>query len=122
MTSFDFPQNLSSSVEKNYTIASTLRKPKSLVFDLIFFGKEAILPKGPATFSLKTQAAMVAGFMFKKGDKYELTFEKPILSQPTGNKENDIFNLTREYLKVIEKYIREYPGEWYLFHRLWPSR
>lgn len=36
MFSFDFPLNQSSRVEKNYTIASTLRKPNSLIVELLF--------------------------------------------------------------------------------------
>ncbi len=86
-----------------------------------FFGKEAVVPKGPATFSLETGAAIVPSFMFRKGDKYELTFEKPILPKPTGDKKKDILNLTKECLKVIERYIREHPEEWFLFHPMWPS-
>lgn len=36
MLSFDFPLAKTSSVEKNYTIASTLRKPNSLLVELLF--------------------------------------------------------------------------------------
>lgn len=36
MLSFDFPLTKTSCVEKNYTIASTLRKPNSLVVELLF--------------------------------------------------------------------------------------
>ena len=86
-----------------------------------FFGREAIVPKGPASFALKMGAAIVPCFMFKKGKKYEMTFERPILPKPTGAKEKDIPNLTKEYLKVIEKYIRNHPEEWFLYHPMWPS-
>lgn len=85
-----------------------------------FFGKEALVPRGPATFSLETGAAIVPCFIFKNGDKYELTFEKPILPRSTGDKEKDILNLTKECLKTIEKHIRAHPEEWFLFHRMWP--
>lgn len=86
-----------------------------------FFGKEAVVPKGPATFALETGAAIIPSFIFKKGNKYELTFERPILPKSTDAKEKDILNLTKDCLKVIEKYIRNYPEEWFLYHRMWPS-
>ncbi len=86
-----------------------------------FFGRKAIIPKGPATLALETGAAIVSGFMFKRGDRYELSIEKPILPKPTGDRERDILNLTKECLKIIEKYIRDYPEEWFLYHRMWPS-
>ncbi len=84
-----------------------------------FFGKKAIVPKGPATFSLETGAIIVPCFIFKKGEKYELSFERPILPKPTGNKEKDLLHLTKECLKVIEKYIKEHPEEWFLYHPIW---
>ncbi|MCG2677614.1 lysophospholipid acyltransferase family protein [bacterium] len=86
-----------------------------------FFGREAVVPRGPATLALEMGAAIVPTFMFKKGNRYELTFKKPILPKPTGVKEKDILNLTKEYLKVIEKYIRNHPEEWFLYHQMWPS-
>jgi len=86
-----------------------------------FFGQKALVPKGPAFFSLKTGAVVVPIFMLRKNEKYHLIFEKPILPSSTGNEEKDILCLTKEYLKILERYIKEYPGEWFLFHPMWPS-
>jgi KDO2-lipid IV(A) lauroyltransferase len=86
-----------------------------------FFGRQTLVPKGAASFSLKTGACIVPSFMFRKNEKYHLVFEKPILPPSTGNEEKDILYLTKEFLKVLERYIKEYPGEWFLFHPMWPS-
>ncbi|PIP19805.1 MAG: hypothetical protein COX41_00900, partial [Candidatus Omnitrophica bacterium CG23_combo_of_CG06-09_8_20_14_all_41_10] len=44
-----------------------------------FFGKPAILPEGPAVFSLQTGAAIIPAFMLRnKDDSFSLIFEKPL--------------------------------------------
>jgi KDO2-lipid IV(A) lauroyltransferase len=87
-----------------------------------FFGKEAIIPKGAAIFAYKTQAAIVPCFMFKNGQKYELTLGKPVLPNYTGDEKKDIHDLVKRCLGVLERTIRAHPGEWFLFHRIWTEK
>jgi KDO2-lipid IV(A) lauroyltransferase len=84
-----------------------------------FFGKRTLIPKGLATLSLLTGAPIILGFVIRREDKFELIFQKPIEPISTGNKEKDIFNLTRKYLNVIEDYIRQYPDQWLMFRKFW---
>ena len=85
-----------------------------------FFGKPTFLPEGAAAFSLKTGAPILAGFMLRNSDdSFTLTMEKPIEYTPTQDKEKDIKNIVFECKAVIEKYIRKYPDQWYMFRRFW---
>lgn len=85
-----------------------------------FFGRPSILPVGPAAFSLKTQAPIVPGFMFRKpDDTFTLRFEKPFDFTPSGNSAKDIQDITFLYKTVIENYIRKYPDQWYMFRKFW---
>jgi KDO2-lipid IV(A) lauroyltransferase len=85
-----------------------------------FFGKKTLIPKGPATLSLLTGAPIILGFVIRqKDDHFNLVFEKPIVPVSTGDKEKDIYNLTRKYLDVIERYIRQYPNHWLMFRKFW---
>lgn len=85
-----------------------------------FFGKETLIPKGPATLSILTGAPIIMGFVIReKEDNFVFIFEKLVEPKPTGDKEKDIFNLTRKFLNVIENYIRQYPGQWLMFRKFW---
>lgn len=85
-----------------------------------FFGKETLIPKGPAIFSLRTGAPLVPTFMIReKSDNFKLFIEKPINHSPTGNDEKDIEDFVSSYISVIERYIKTYPDQWYVFRSVW---
>jgi KDO2-lipid IV(A) lauroyltransferase len=79
----------------------------------------ASLPRGAAFFALKTGAYIVPSFLIRKNKKfYHLIFEEPISCQKQGlyKKEEDII---REYASLLERYIKEYPQQWYMFQKYW---
>ncbi len=94
---------------------------KGIILD--FFGRPTIFPKGPAEFSLKTGAPIIPCFMLRNpDDSFTLRMEKPIEFTPSGNKQNNIIELTKKCIDVIEGYIRKYPDQWYMFRQFWASR
>jgi len=85
-----------------------------------FFNKQALLPEGPAAFALQTGAPIIPGFMLRnKDDSFTLQFEKPVEFNPSGDKEKDTFELISRYAVILEKYIRKYPDQWFMFRRFW---
>lgn len=85
-----------------------------------FFGKKAIMPKGPAVFSIKSGAPIIFTFMIReKDDKFKLMFEPMPSYVLTGNLDLDIKTVTKEILKVLEKYIKKYPSQWFMTADLW---
>lgn len=87
-----------------------------------FFGKPAVLPKGPAAFAIKTGAPIVPSFMVRNRDNtFKLIFEKPICyNNHTNDKESDrIRNCMACYIAVIEKFIQRYPDQWHAFRKIW---
>jgi lauroyl/myristoyl acyltransferase len=81
-----------------------------------FFGRKTYLPKGPAGFALKTGALILPGFMIRNpDDTYTLHMEKPIES--TGG--DTIETLTLKYAAIMERYIKQYPQQWYMFRQFW---
>jgi KDO2-lipid IV(A) lauroyltransferase len=86
-----------------------------------FLGRPASTPKGPAAFAIKTGAPLGCGFMVRNGIKQKVVVEPPIEFRPTGNKEEDITNLTQAYTSVIEKFVRRFPDHWFWAHRRWKS-
>ena len=87
-----------------------------------FLGFPASTPKGPAAFSLKTNAPMIMGFILRRnGKRQKIILERVEPIEKTSDKEEDIKRLTQAYTSVLEKYIRAYPDHWYWLHRRWKS-
>lgn len=85
-----------------------------------FFDRKALMPRGPAAFSLKTGAPIVITILTReKDDSFVLAVEEPIRYESTGDYEKDMRSLMELYLKRCEKYIRKYPDQWYVFRRIW---
>lgn len=87
-----------------------------------FFEKLTTLPKGPATFAIKTGCYILPGFTIRQEDnRFKLFFEKPFVAENTGDKESDLKTVSQRVAKVLEKYIRRYSDQWFMFHRMWPE-
>ena len=85
-----------------------------------FFGKKAMLPRGPAAIALKMNCPLLPGFLVRiKGGKFLLSFEPPILPTITGNKEKDLEKMAQQALSVLEKYISAYLPQWLNFQPIW---
>lgn len=79
-----------------------------------FLGSQKIIPRGPALLSLKTQAAIIPGFVIRqKDDTHVLEFQEPLKETKSEEK------LMAEYAKIMEIKIRQYPGQWLLFREFW---
>lgn len=85
-----------------------------------FFGKKALMPKGPATFSIRAGAPIVPCFLLRNSNNtFTLVFEKEVGCQPTGDFEKDVKSLTEKIIGVLEDYIKRYPDQWHMFRRFW---
>jgi len=83
------------------------------------FGKDCIIPRGPIFLSLRADAYIVPSFLIRKKEKfYELIFETPI-SPFKGERKKSEDEIAQECALVLEKYIRKYPEQWYIFERFW---
>lgn len=100
--------------------------------EIQFFNRPTVVPRGPAALSLKTGAAIVPAFMIRTPeDNYDLIFEKPIEprefsvnSNPKGisrgvNIAESEKKLTQYMVSILEKYIKKYPSQWFLFYKVW---
>jgi len=91
---------------------------------LDFFGVPTSIPKGPAIFSLRIGSPIVPTFFIREDRfNYKLIFDKPIERELTQGVEKDemVERLTKKFIPIMEKYIREYPEQWLMFRRFWET-
>lgn len=85
-----------------------------------FFGWLVPTFKGPVVFSMRTGAPLIPLFTIRDApDHHKLIINPPLVLEDTGDKDRDIFNATARITKLIESYIRQYPAQWWWFHRRW---
>jgi len=85
-----------------------------------FLGKKARIPKGPAAFSLKTGAPIIPAFLTRDiNNKFMLVFEEPIFPADDSEDSRALKIMMKQYIAIIEKTIRQFPTQWYMFQRFW---
>ena len=88
-----------------------------------FLGRKALIPKGAALFALKTGAPIVPCFLIRNPDNsFTLSLEEPIvppLETDEYIKESILSTLMKQYTKVIEEKIRQFPTQWLMFREFW---
>lgn len=89
-----------------------------------FFGVPACTTTGLARFALRTDAAVVPGFLsWDPGiNKYRLSFDRVIELARTGDEEGDIRENTARFTRVVEDYIRRHSDQWLWVHKRWKTR
>ena len=88
-----------------------------------FLGRPACTNKGLALLALRTGAPVVPAFCVKHPDgRYRIIFEEEVNIQNTGDKTMDIEQNTALFTRIIEKYVKQYPDQWFWFHRRWKTK
>jgi Kdo2-lipid IVA lauroyltransferase/acyltransferase len=89
-----------------------------------FFGVPAATTSGLARIALRTDAAVVPGFLSWDGElrKYRLRFDPAIPLTRTGQEEVDIVENTARFTQVVEDYVRVHPDQWLWVHKRWKTR
>jgi len=81
-----------------------------------FCGRPVLLPRGPATLSLRAGAAVVPTFLLREGRwSFRLCIEPPIWPQRGTSAAGAIECLTQTYAGVMERYLKRYPEQWVMF-------
>jgi len=88
-----------------------------------FFGAPALVSPAAARIALRTNAWVVPAVVLRGPDDDVVI--RPIIDtglrdfQPTGDQERDIRELMRLIMASMEKVIRRYPDQWFIFRRMW---
>ncbi len=87
-----------------------------------FLGQSTYTPVGPAALSLMTGASIVPCFITRIGRRFRMVIEEPLAVPRSGDRAQDVVNLTQAWSRVVESYIRCYPDHWMWMHRRWKTR
>lgn len=87
-----------------------------------FFGRDAMTTPAPAWIALRYALPIFPVTVQRRsGAHFTLKVHDPLEFSPTGDNDADVAALTAEINAVIEREIRERPGEWLWLHRRWPK-
>jgi KDO2-lipid IV(A) lauroyltransferase len=93
--------------------------PKESIF-VDFFGRPAATHRGAAVFSLRTGAPIIMGVLVRQENgTYETTFEEVDRSGIEEYSEENVNELTRRHVKMLEEYIKRNPHHWLWMHKRW---
>jgi KDO2-lipid IV(A) lauroyltransferase len=89
-----------------------------------FFGIPAATTPAVATLALRTDAAVIPGFLIWDAStrKHHLRLAPRVELVSTGDATRDILDNTRAFNLIIENMIRQYPDQWLWIHRRWKTR
>lgn len=88
--------------------------------EMNFFGKPALIPKGPAFFSLKTGCPIICTFMIREKDNsFSFFLEKPIYPPTNVASEENIREINKKIVGVLENYIKKHYTQWLMFYQFW---
>ncbi len=91
--------------------------------EMDFFSHPALIPKGPAFFSLKAGCPIVCLFLIREKDNsFSFFIEDPIYPPATGSTDENMKKMNRKILKILEKYISTYCTQWLMIHRMWAGK
>jgi KDO2-lipid IV(A) lauroyltransferase len=86
-----------------------------------FFGRPAATHRGPAAFSLKSGAPIVMAYLLRRtdGGMDAICEEVDREGLDGGATEENVKELTRRHVALLERMIRAHPDHWLWMHRRW---
>lgn len=87
-----------------------------------FFGRPASTTPTLALLALRSGAPIIPTFAVVQNDHTcDLTFERPLEIERTGDRANDVRQITERCTAILESWIRRYPDQWLWMHRRWKT-
>ena len=85
-----------------------------------YFNQPTAVYTGTAAIALKTNTPIYIIFCFKDHQgAYRGIVEELSTKDLKGSAQEKELAITQEYLRILEKYVREYPEQWFWMHNIW---
>ena len=86
-----------------------------------FFGRATTLPTGGVRLARETGAAIVAGYLLRAGDGYDLILDEPFTVERTADRRADVARGMERVVASLTRAIAAAPGQWAVFQPVWPA-
>lgn len=86
-----------------------------------FFGQPAYFAPGPARLAVMTQACVIMGSCHYDAGAGHFLHAQPVDMVYTGDKRHDLDIAITRMAQVLERYVRQRPEQWMMFHPFWPA-
>lgn len=86
-----------------------------------FLGRLASTHRGPALMAVRSGAPIFFGAAIRNGDHY-FGMTEEIVASRDGELDQVVQRLTASFTAVLERLVREYPGQYFWHHRRWKTR
>jgi Kdo2-lipid IVA lauroyltransferase/acyltransferase len=122
----DFARGLLGAMRRGDTVGilmdTNMTPPQGVFVD--FFGTPACTASGLARVAMRTEAAVLPGFLTWREEekKYVLEFGECLELVHSGDDEQDMVTNTQICTAAIEAWVRRYPEQWLWVHRRWKTR
>ncbi len=84
-----------------------------------FFGRPAKTARGFAVFALRLNASVCFMDMLRlPSGRFRAVFE-PVEVEETGDRDRDVDAMVARYSEILEKWVRQYPSQYFWQHRRW---
>jgi KDO2-lipid IV(A) lauroyltransferase len=85
-----------------------------------FFGHPTQVPAGAAALALRANAQILGAYIVRSGNRYVAEIS-PIPLPRTDGAASDLQALTQALFDWLERVIRQYPDQWFMFRPMWPA-
>jgi len=122
----DFARGLLGAMRRGDTVGilmdTNMTPPQGVFVD--FFGTPACTASGLARVAMRTEAAVLPGFLTWREEekKYVLEFGECLELVHSDDDEQDMVTNTQICTTAIEAWVRRYPEQWLWVHRRWKTR
>jgi KDO2-lipid IV(A) lauroyltransferase len=86
-----------------------------------YFGAETRVPEGVARLAVRTGAAVIGAVGLRRGDHVIAQVSPPFEIAPTGDRQQDVQQLTQAMVSWLEDRVRQHPSQWFMFRDFWPA-
>lgn len=84
-----------------------------------FFGRPAKTPRGPAVFALRLGVPTLFVIPVRQASgRYRLHVER-VPVEDTGDRDRDVDAVVAAYTRILERFVRRDPGQYFWHHRRW---
>ena len=88
-----------------------------------FFGKQASTYSGAAKIALRFGCPIIFLVCIRqKNGKYSVYLGKPIFLKQKDSFDINVENYTQKFTSLLEKWIRQYPSQWFWLHKRWRTK